>query len=118
MSIENNPLKLKLFVLGDNEKPPDFPGALCAQEGLDPDTWFVDDAATAKIAKSYCRLCPYGPLGDDACYEWALKVEEHLGYFAYGIFGGRDAAYRQQILDLKRIRKDEGIEEPEDGEWW
>lgn len=116
MSIENNPLKLKLFVLDSDA--PDFPGALCAQEGLDPDTWFVDDAATAKIAKSYCRFCPYGPLGDDACYDWALKVEEQLGYFAYGIFGGRDAAHRQQLLDMKRIRKNEGIEEPEDGEFW
>lgn len=116
MSIENNPLKLKLFVM--DADAPDFSAALCAQEGLDPDTWFVDDAATSKIAKSYCRLCPYGPLGDDTCYDWALKVEEQLGFFAYGIFGGRDAAYRQAILDVKRIRKNEGIEEPEDGEWW
>lgn len=118
MSIESNPLKLKLFVLQDGEKSPEFPGALCAQENMDPDTWFVDDVATAKIAKSYCRLCPYGPLGDDSCYNWALKVEEQLGHFAYGIFGGRDAAHRQQLLDLMRIRKNEGIEEPEDGEWW
>lgn len=117
MSIENNPLKLKLFVLDPREKVPDFSEALCAQENMDPDSWFVDDAATARVAKSYCRLCPHGPLKDDSCYEWAIKVEEQLGYFAYGIFGGRDAAHRQQILDAKRIRKNEGIEEPEDGEW-
>lgn len=114
MSIQDNPLKLKLFVL-DGEVP-NFEGAACAEEGLDPDAWFMDDAEIAKKAKAYCCLCPFGPptaandySGDDSCFDWALKVEEQTGYFAYGIYGARDAAERQHLLDLKRIRKGMGL---------
>lgn len=112
----DNPLKLKLFEqLGP---VPDFAGALCASEGIDPETWFVDDAMTAKIAKSYCYLCPFGPgrEGNDACYTQAMLEEEQVGYFAYGIRGGRDAAYRQAILERTKIRNNEGIDEPEEWE--
>ncbi len=115
---EKDTLKLNLFSLGPKELAPDFSEALCAREGMDPESWFIDDAMTSKVAKSYCRLCPYGPLGDDSCYEWTIKVEERTGYFAYGIFGGRDAAYRQNILDGKKLRAQLGIEEPEDGQFW
>lgn len=112
----DNPLKLKLF---EQIGPvPDFAGALCAEEGMDPETWFIDDAMTSRVAKSYCYLCPFGPGpdGDDACYTTAIRVEEQTGYFAYGIYGGRDAAYRQSILDRKKIRSQEGVDEPAE-EW-
>lgn len=113
MSIESNPLKLKLFVI--DQVAPDFEDALCAREGMDPESWFIDDAMTSRVAKSYCGLCPYGPrLGDDSCYEWAIQVEEQTGYFAYGIFGGRDAAYRQAILDRRKLRASMNLEPEED----
>ena len=114
MSINDNPLKLKLFVQG--ESVPDFAGAACAREGLDPETWFLDDAETAKVAKGYCVLCPYGPgkAGDDSCYEYFIDVEEETGYFAFGIFGGRDAAYRQRILDRRKIAKGLDVEPPDE----
>jgi hypothetical protein len=93
---------------------PSYPGAACV--GLDPETWFQDDPNLARIAKSYCKLCKYGPKGDDSCYTNAMIEEEATGYFAFGIRGGRDAARRQRILDRKRMRAQEGIEEPEN-EW-
>lgn len=112
-----NPLKLKMFTQG--ESVPDFEGGACTAQGLDPETWFQDDAMASRIAKSYCLMCPYGPSvwgrndGDDSCYEYALEVEAETGYFAYGIFGGRDAAYRQAILDREKIADSL---EPEDDE--
>lgn len=119
MSIQDNPLKLKLFVL-DGESP-NFPNAKCAEEGVDPDTWFLDDAEISKAAKGACCMCPYGPptqendwTGDDTCYNYTLKVEEQTGFFAFGIFGARDAAERQRVLDLKRIAKGLGTEFNED----
>lgn len=104
----------KLF-FADNA--PDFRGSPCSHEGIDPETWFVDDAMTSRVAKSYCRVCPFGPLGDDSCFDWALQVEAQTGYFAYGIFGGRDAAYRQRLLDRKK-HLDETGEKPRLDEYW
>lgn len=119
MSIADNPLKLKLFVLGGEAAS--FEYGACTAEDLDPDTWFLDDAEIAKTAKGYCFMCPFGPAndannwqGDDSCYKWAIAVEEQTGYFAYGIFGGRDAAERQRVLDLKRIAKGIGKEYDDD----
>lgn len=116
MSTEN-PLKLKLFIVDGTI--PNFDGALCAEEGIDPESWFVDDAMTSRVAKSYCYLCPFGPgpNGDDVCFNWAIEVEAQTGYFAYGIFGGRDAAYRQRLLDRRKYL-DENDEAPRSDEYW
>lgn len=94
---------------------PDYSGAACV--GLDPEIWFIDDAMASKVAKSYCTMCPYGPFGEDPevrdqCYKTAMHEEEQTGYFAFGIRGGRDAAERQAKLDRKRIRSQEGLDEP------
>lgn len=98
---------------------PDYSGAACV--GLDPETWFLDDPNLARVAKGYCMLCPYGPSGEDPeirdqCYKQAMYEEERTGYFAYGIRGGREASVRQAILDRKRFRAQEGLDEPEH-EW-
>lgn len=96
---------------------PDFAGGHCTEPGLDPETWFVDDASDARIAKSACALCIHGPNGNDNCFAWFLKVEEQDGYFAYGIYGGRDAAYRQNLLDRKKYLNETG-ETPRPDEFW
>lgn len=103
--MQDNPLKLKLFLQG--EFVPSFERAACYAENIDPEFWFVDDAESAKIAKGYCTLCPYGPnptYGDDSCFDYFIQVEEQDGYFAYGILGGRDASDRQRMLDLKKLK--------------
>lgn len=103
----SNYLKLKLFTM--DIPIPEFPEAACAAEGLDPETWFTEDATLAKVAKGYCILCPYGPKGDNSCYDSAIEEETSAGYFAYGIRGGRDAAYRQRRLDYARLQKELGL---------
>jgi hypothetical protein len=112
-----NRLRLPSFFLGDS---PDFPDAKCVGENIDPDQWFIaDDPMASRIAKSACAMCPYGPLpkGDDSCFEWAIRVEAQDGYEAFGIFGGRDAAYRQRLLDRKKYLDDTG-RKPRHDEFW
>lgn len=90
---------------------PDLSGALCAEEGIDPETWFVDDPVAQNVAKGYCRLCPRGPRGDDSCYERGLDEERRSGFLAFGIRGGRTAAQRQRILDVDRLAREVGLAE-------
>jgi hypothetical protein len=100
-----NPLKIKPYI--QESSAPDLSAALCAQEGLDPETWFVDDAVMAKVAKGYCNLCPVS----QECYDQAIIEEIGSGYFAFGIRGGFDAAHRQKQLDYLKLRKELGYDD-------
>lgn len=91
---------------------PDLSGALCdLTNGMDPETWYVDDPVTQGVAKGYCMICPRGPRGDDACYQRGLDEERRTGFLAFGIRGGRTASQRQRILDVDRISREIGLAE-------
>lgn len=100
-----NPLKIKPFL--QISGPPDLSEGLCAGEGLDPETWYSDDAVTQKVAKGYCHMCPVS----QECYEQGIREEIASGFLAFGIRGGYDAAHRQKHLDMIKLRRELGFED-------
>lgn len=75
-----------------------FPGALCSDSSLDPETWYSDDLQLQDAAKIFCSFCRYGPNGTDECFDAAIDMERQTGQ-AFGLWGGRTSRERQAILD-------------------
>jgi hypothetical protein len=80
--------------LGDQ----DFPGALCADPGVDPEVWFSEDLTLQEIAVTFCSFCVHGPNGDDSCFLAAMDMDRQQGQ-SHGIWSGRTARERQILLE-------------------
>lgn len=95
---------------------PDFPEALCAREGVDPEQFFgphvcsdecdgvrgcyIAKAETGRFrrisdAKAMCRRCPVIA----ECLEWALDTAQ-----PFGIWGGTTERDRRVIIKERQSR--------------
>jgi WhiB family redox-sensing transcriptional regulator len=69
---------------------PALAGALCANEGHDPDLWHPENGnrAGAEAAKAVCQRCPTR----DRCLQWALDANE-----IHGVWGGTTPSERSAL---------------------
>lgn len=60
-----------------------------------PDIFFAEDEFTIKRAQSICHNCPI----EQECLDWALYIESSMELEdVWGIYGGKTAKQRQEIL--------------------
>lgn len=67
--------------------------ALCAQTGIDDETWFPKRGGSAAAAKRVCAACPVRM----ECLEDALATGEH-----YGVRGGLSDRERRRLMNNRR----------------
>lgn len=69
--------------------------ALCAQVDVDPEVFYPHKGGSVRLALKVCAACPV----ENECLAWALRLERSSHCF--GVFGGKSARQRSQMLNRR-----------------